>query len=71
MGFNISKGKHGTIVCEDDSGVVTIELPADGISQVDRSDIIDIEGGIDISSMDQWLDEMVAAVRAWGTAARL
>ena len=70
MGFNIGKGKRGTIVCEDDSGIITIELPSAGIAAVGRSDIIDIEGGIDISNMDQWLDEMIAAVKAWGNSQR-
>jgi len=65
MEFSVSRGKHGVIVCEDDWGVITFELPRSATDQLDRACIIDIEGGIDLTGMEQWLDSAVIAVRNW------
>ena len=62
MAFTISRGKHGNLLCEDDSGIITFELPA---GELTRDNVVDIEGGIDVSGMDAWLDTAVAEVRAW------
>ncbi len=62
----ISRGKHGLIIWEDDQVRYSFESQVSGRRQtVSREDLVDMEGALDIATLDTSLDAVVTELNVW------